>query len=132
LQPCQQGDIDGKSNRQEQASADTRGSGGFGVPHEPVRGRVGKSRNGKADHGRTLSRHPWRSALLDNVKAECLTGLRRFPEADALIAQSMPALMKKWSPGSLYGADALGRAVRLYQSMGDAARAAKYRRMAAM
>jgi hypothetical protein len=75
---------------------------------------------------------PWRSALLDNVKAECLTGLRRFPEADALIAQSMPALMKKWSPGSLYGADALGRAVRLYQSMGDAARAAKYRRMAAM
>ncbi len=74
---------------------------------------------------------PWRSALLDNVKAECLTGLRRLAEADALIAQSMPVLMKKWSPGSLYGADALGRAVRLYQLMGDAARAAKYRRMAA-
>lgn len=73
---------------------------------------------------------PWRSALLDNVQAECLTGLRRFAEADALITQSMPVLMKKWNPGSLYGADALGRAVRLYQLMGDAARAAKYRRMA--
>jgi tetratricopeptide (TPR) repeat protein len=74
---------------------------------------------------------PWRIALLDNVKAECLTGLRRFPEADALIAESTPVLMKKWSPGSLYGADALGRAIRLYQSMGDAVRTAKYRRIAA-
>jgi tetratricopeptide (TPR) repeat protein len=74
---------------------------------------------------------PWRVALLDNVKSECLTGLRRFPEADTLMAKSLPVLLKKWSPGSLYGADALGRAIKLYGLMGDAARLAKYRRIAA-
>jgi hypothetical protein len=75
---------------------------------------------------------PWRMALLDNVKAECLTGQQRFSEADALVAASTPMLLKKWSPASLYGNDALGRAIRLYQLMGDAARVAKYRGIAAI
>ena len=38
---------------------------------------------------------PWRIALLDNVKAECLIGLQRLPEADTLITTSVPALLKK-------------------------------------
>ena len=74
---------------------------------------------------------PWRIALLDNVKAECLTGLRRFAEADLLVAASTPVLLEKWSATSLYGNDALKRAIRLYQLTGDAARVAKYRRIAA-
>ena len=73
---------------------------------------------------------PWRMALLENVKAECLTGKQRFSEADALITASVPVLLKKWPPSSLYGNDALRRAIRLYQSMGDPVRVAKYRRIA--
>jgi Tfp pilus assembly protein PilF len=75
---------------------------------------------------------PWRIALLDNVKAECLTGQQRFSEADALVAGSTPVLLKKWNPASLYGNDALRRAIRLYQAMGDEERVAKYRRLAAI
>jgi tetratricopeptide (TPR) repeat protein len=75
---------------------------------------------------------PWRIALLDNVKAECLTGLQRFAEAHSLVAASTPVLLEKWSPTSLYGNDALRRAIRLYQLTGDAARAAKYRHIAAI
>jgi len=60
-----------------------------------------------------------------------LDGLRRFPEADATHRREHAGADEKWSPGSLYGVDALGRAIRLYQLMGDAARAAKYRRITA-
>ena len=71
---------------------------------------------------------PWRVALLDNVKAACLTGKQRFAEADALVETSVPVLLKRWPPASLYGYDALRRAIRLYQLMGDPVRVAKYRR----
>jgi hypothetical protein len=74
---------------------------------------------------------PWRMALLDNVKAECLTGQRRLVEADTLVSSSIPVLLRKWSPSSLYGNDALRRAIDLYQLMGDVARTARYRRLAA-
>jgi len=50
---------------------------------------------------------PWRVALLDNVKAECLIVVRRLPEADALVATSIPVLLKTRSPTNLYGNDAL-------------------------
>jgi hypothetical protein len=73
---------------------------------------------------------PWRLALLDNVKAECLTGQQRLGEADALLSASMPVLLKKWRPSTLYGSDALRRAIRLYQAMGDTARTEEYRRLA--
>jgi len=73
---------------------------------------------------------PWRLALVDNVKAECLTGQRHFAEADALVTASTPILLKKWAPTTLYGNDALRRAMRLYTDMGDAGRVTKYRRLA--
>jgi tetratricopeptide (TPR) repeat protein len=73
---------------------------------------------------------PWRVALVDNVKAECLTGQRHFAEADALVTASTPILLKKWAPTSLYGNDALRRAIRLYTDMGDPGRVTKYRRLA--
>jgi len=72
----------------------------------------------------------WRMALLENVKVECLTGQQRLAEADALLVASLPVLLKRWQPSSLYGNDALQRAIRLYQAMGDAGRVAKYRRLA--
>jgi tetratricopeptide (TPR) repeat protein len=74
---------------------------------------------------------PWRMALLENVKAECLTGQRKFVEADALLSASIPVLLKKWGPLTLYGNDALRRAINLYQLTGDPAKTAKYRRLAA-
>jgi tetratricopeptide (TPR) repeat protein len=72
----------------------------------------------------------WRTALVDNIKAECLIGARRLSEADGLITASMPILLKRWQPASLYGTDALNRAIRLYQALGDNARVAQYRRLA--
>src|SRR5262249_8699230 len=74
---------------------------------------------------------PWRMALLDNVRAECLTGKGRYGEADALVNSSVPVLLKRRSPSSLYGNDALRRAIRLYQVTGDVAKTSKYRRLAA-
>jgi tetratricopeptide (TPR) repeat protein len=73
---------------------------------------------------------PWRVALVDNVKAECLTGQKHYAEADALVTASTPILLTKWAPTSLYGNDALRRAMRLYSDMGDPGRVTKYRRLA--
>ena len=69
----------------------------------------------------------WRTAFVDNVRAGCLTGLRRYPEAASLTATSLPIVLKKWVPNTLYGHDALQRAVRLYARSGDTAKADAYR-----
>ena len=69
----------------------------------------------------------WRVAHVDNVRAGCLTGLKRFAEAKALMASSLPIILQKWPPSTLFGHDALERAVRLYTRTGDAARVDAYR-----
>ena len=73
---------------------------------------------------------PWRLALLDSVKAECLTGLRQYSDADALVSQGTPVILARWGPHTLYGHDVLRRAIRLYQLSGADARVAQYRRIA--
>lgn len=70
---------------------------------------------------------PWRVAHVDNVRAGCLTGLKRYAEAKALMSSSLPIILKKWPPNTLYGHDALERAVRLYTRTGDTARVDAYR-----
>ncbi len=72
---------------------------------------------------------PWRTAHVDNVRAGCLTGMRRFAEATALMQSSLPVVLRKWPPDTLFGHDALTRATRLYGLAGDAARAAEYSAM---
>ena len=62
---------------------------------------------------------PWRVAHVDNVRAGCLTGLKRYPEATQLILSSLPIVLQKWRPDSLYGHDALQRKMRLYESTRD-------------
>lgn len=69
---------------------------------------------------------PWRVAHVDNVRAGCLTGVRRYDEAAALMQSSLPVILKKWPADTLFGHDALVRAVRLYTRSGDAAKVARY------
>jgi hypothetical protein len=71
----------------------------------------------------------WRVAHVDNVRAGCLTGVRRFAEADSLLQSSLPVVLKKWPPNTIFGHDALERAVRLYSQTGDAAKAERYNAM---
>ena len=73
---------------------------------------------------------PWRLAHLDNVSAGCLTRAQRYAEAEPLIASSMPVLLPKWPPDTLYGHDAVERSMRLYQLTGNQAKLSQYRRLA--
>ena len=73
---------------------------------------------------------PWRVAHVDNVRAGCLTGLKRYAEADNLVESSLPIVLKKWPPDSLFGHDALERTMRLYRATGNSAKLAKYTAMA--
>jgi tetratricopeptide (TPR) repeat protein len=73
---------------------------------------------------------PWRLAHLDNVRAGCLTGDRRYGEAEPLIASSMPVLLTKWPPDTLYGYDAVQRSLRLYRLTGDQPKLTQYRLLA--
>ena len=73
---------------------------------------------------------PWRAALVDNVRAGCLTGQRQFDEADRLLSSSTPALLAKWGAKRLYGYDALQRAMRLYTLTHNETKLAEYRSLA--
>ncbi|MGB8693235.1 MAG: toll/interleukin-1 receptor domain-containing protein [Steroidobacteraceae bacterium] len=72
---------------------------------------------------------PWRSAHVDNVRAGCLAGVRRYAEASALMQSSLPVVLKKWPADTLFGHDALTRAIHLYTRAGDAAKVAQYSAM---
>lgn len=91
--------------------------------------RTGRYRAGLArlEEARPIvaARYPddaWRSAHLDNVRAGCLAGMARGAEAARLMTASLAVVLKKWPPDSLYGHDALQRAVRVYALAGDEAR----------
>jgi tetratricopeptide (TPR) repeat protein len=73
---------------------------------------------------------PWRLAHLDNVRAGCLTVAKRYAEAEPLIVSSMPVLLPKWPPDTLYGHDAVERSMHLYQLTGNQAKLSQYRRLA--
>ena len=73
---------------------------------------------------------PWRVAHVDNVRAACLTGVKRYAEAEALIESSLLIVLKKWPPDSLFGHDALERTMRLYRATRNSAKLAKYTAMA--
>jgi tetratricopeptide (TPR) repeat protein len=73
---------------------------------------------------------PWRVAHLDNVRAGCLTRMKRYPEAERLIAAGIPVVLGKWPPDTLYGHDDLERSVQLYQLTGNQAKLSQYRLLA--
>jgi tetratricopeptide (TPR) repeat protein len=72
---------------------------------------------------------PWRVAHVDNVRAGCLTGLKRYAEAEKFIETSTPIMLAKWPPATLYGHDTLDRAIRLYSRTQDSAKLAHYRQL---
>ena len=73
---------------------------------------------------------PWRVAHLQNVRAGCLTVARRFAEAEPLLTQSMPVILKSWPAGTLYGQDALQRCLQLYRLTGNEDKLGYYRLLA--
>ncbi|HXC60979.1 MAG TPA: tetratricopeptide repeat protein, partial [Steroidobacteraceae bacterium] len=68
----------------------------------------------------------WRLAYAENVQAGCLTGMKRYARAKALMQSSLPLVLKKWPAATIFGHESLERAVRLYTLAGDDARAAAY------
>jgi tetratricopeptide (TPR) repeat protein len=72
---------------------------------------------------------PWRSAHVDNVRAGCLTGLRRYDDARRLVESSVPVLLKRWPATTMYGHDTLQRAIKLHRATGDSAALARYSAM---
>jgi tetratricopeptide (TPR) repeat protein len=68
---------------------------------------------------------PWRTAYADNVRAGCLTGLRRYREAEALIETSLPVVLARWPAATLYGHDSLERSRRLFTRTANTAKLAQ-------
>ena len=73
---------------------------------------------------------PWRAAHVDNVRAGCLTVVKKYADAAKLIESSDPIVFNKWAPNTLYGYDALQRSIHLYSLMGSTAKVSEYRRLA--
>lgn len=57
---------------------------------------------------------PWRVALVDSVRAGCLTKLGRYDEAAKLLATSNPEILARWNPNTMYGHDAVARDIALH------------------
>jgi hypothetical protein len=70
---------------------------------------------------------PWRSAHLESVRADCVSGLGQHAAADQAIEASTPVLLTRWPVTSALGREAVERAVRVAERRGDQAAAARYR-----
>ena len=68
---------------------------------------------------------PWRTALVDNVRAGCLARAGSAVEAEFLVTSSLPALMEKWGTRTYYGHDAVQRAKQVYTLTGNRTRLAE-------
>lgn len=95
--------------------------------------RTGRYREGlsRLSEARPIvaARYPddiWRVAYVDNVRVGCLTGTRRYIEAERLMQSSMPIVLKQWPPDTMYGHDTLERSIQLYTRLGDEAGVARY------
>lgn len=62
----------------------------------------------------------WRTAYGDNVRAGCLTRLKRYPEAQVLIETSLPVVLARWPAKALHGHEAVERARALFTRTGNA------------
>ena len=72
----------------------------------------------------------WRTAYTDNVRAGCLTGLQRYPEAQQLIETSLPVVLARWPAGTLYGHASLERSKLLFTRTANAAKLAELAKLA--
>ena len=68
---------------------------------------------------------PWRTALVDNVRAGCMARAGRAAEAEFLVTSSLPPLMEKWGIQTYYGHDAVQRAKQVYTLTGNRTRLAE-------
>jgi len=69
----------------------------------------------------------WRVADAESVLGGCLAGLGRFPEAEPLLLESYPILLKDKGDGAKHAAEARQRIIDLYTVWGKPERLAAYR-----
>jgi serine/threonine protein kinase/Flp pilus assembly protein TadD len=70
---------------------------------------------------------PWRAHDADSVLGGCLLAQGKFQEAEPLLIQSYPILLKDSGDGAKHAAEARQRIVDLYTAWGKPERAAEYR-----
>jgi len=61
---------------------------------------------------------PWRSAWTQNTRGDCLLRQGKGSDARTLIRASAPALLKRWSPKSLYGFETQRRLFAVSRTVG--------------
>ena len=70
---------------------------------------------------------PWRLALVDSVRGECLSVAGRTADGEALLLRSLPIIEARWGKSSLFTIDARTRIAAHYARIGNADAAQRYR-----
>jgi tetratricopeptide (TPR) repeat protein len=70
---------------------------------------------------------PWRIAILDSVRGQCLCVSGQPVAGEALLVESLPIIDARWGKGSLFAHDARARLAAHYERAGDPKTAATYR-----
>jgi tetratricopeptide (TPR) repeat protein len=70
---------------------------------------------------------PWRIAILDSVRGQCLSVSGQRAAGEALLVGSLPVIDARWGKGSLFAHDARARLEAHYERVGDTKTAAAYR-----
>jgi tetratricopeptide (TPR) repeat protein len=70
---------------------------------------------------------PWRVAILDSVRGQCLSVSGDSATGEALLLDSLPVIEARWGKGSLFAYDARARIAAHYSRIGKPALAQMYR-----
>jgi tetratricopeptide (TPR) repeat protein len=70
---------------------------------------------------------PWRMAVVDSVRGECLSASGDRAGGERLLLASLPIIEAKWGKSALFTRDARGRIASHYERAGNLAVAQRYR-----
>jgi tetratricopeptide (TPR) repeat protein len=75
----------------------------------------------------TYPEDPWRMAILDSVRGECLSRAGETQAAEHLLLESLPVIEKRWGRDALFTYDARARVAAHYDRVGHPSAAKRYR-----
>ena len=70
---------------------------------------------------------PWRMAILDSVRGQCLSRAGQVQAGERLLLDSLPVIEKRWGKDALFTYDARARIAAHYDRVGNSAAAKRYR-----
>jgi len=70
---------------------------------------------------------PWRLAILDSVRGQCLSRAGDIQAGEQLLLESLPIIEGRWGKDALFTYDARARIAAHYQRIGNSAAAKRYR-----